>query len=313
MTEKTGAGETNLARQQGFKMHQLVKDLEIELNKMGLTASGELTLTEIRNKAGVHLYRVNYRGASFVLKHFLNKDDTREILNYSILNQLGVPTIKAIAKTGKSLLLEDISCSDIYRLGTADDLSDAGVAALVAAWYKTLHAKGEGYLKNTSESGLYRETDMITMENIAMIRDRSGAAGNPVWPLIIDNFPAIRKAISGLKETLTFNDFYWTNMIVKKDKTAALMFDYNLLGIGYRYGDLRNVCSALSDDGKAAFLKHYGEYDETEKLIDDCLCILVDLISAFKKPSFPSWAAGSLQQVTDGTLHTLIKRINALS
>lgn len=287
-------------------MDQIVKDIGIELNKMGLKEAGALTLNEIRNKAGVHLYRVNYRGASFVLKYFLNKDDTREILNYSILNDLGVPTIKVIAKTGASLLLEDINHSEIYRLGTAGDLSDSGVARLTAAWYKVLHAEGEGYLK-TAGNGLYRETDLITAENIAMIRDKSGTTGNPVWPLILDDFQAIRKVISGLKYTLTYNDFYWTNLIVKKDKTAALMFDYNLLGAGYRYGDIRNVCSALSDSGKAAFLESYGDYDKTEKAVDDCLCVLVDLISAFQRTSFPAWAKSSLEQVNNGRLHELIK------
>ena len=36
--------------------------------------------------------------------------------------------------------------------------------------------------------------------------------------------------------TLTYNDFYYTNMMVAKDKSSALMFDYNLLGKGYVYG-----------------------------------------------------------------------------
>lgn len=26
------------------------------------------------------------------------------------------------------------------------------------------------------------------------------------------------------------------------------MFDYNLLGVGFRYNDIRNVCSSLSKD-----------------------------------------------------------------
>jgi hypothetical protein len=279
-------------------MDRIVKDIKIELNKFWLSDPGKLTLNEIRNKAGVYLYRVNYRGTSFVLKYYLNPDDAREILNYSILNQLGIPTIKTIARTDKSLLLEDIACSDIYRLGIPGDLSDTDTARLIAAWYKRLHNEGEKYLK-TAEIDLYRETDLITIENIITLRDKSGSINNPVWAMIIDNFEAIRKIISGLKDTLTFNDFYWTNLIVRKDETAALMFDYNLLGAGYRYGDIRNVCSALTDSGKAAFLEYYGGYDMTEKLADDILSVLVNLISAYHKPCFPSWANESLKQVND--------------
>ena len=37
--------------------------------------------------------------------------------------------------------------------------------------------------------------------------------------------------------TLTYNDFYYTNLAVLKDGTSAIMFDYNLLGKGYAYAD----------------------------------------------------------------------------
>lgn len=292
-------------------MNQIIKGIQLELKKMGLSGAEKFALEGIRNKAGIHLYRIRRGGDSFVLKYFLGEDDTREIRNYTILNRLGVPTIKVIARTGRSLLLEDISGSDVYRLGTAGDLSDTVVARLIAEWYRNLHAAGERYLA-TAESGLYRETDLITRENIVTIRDKSGTSGNPVWPLLINNFQAFKGAIAGLKSTLTFNDFFWTNLVVRKDKIAALMFDYNLLGAGYRYGDLRNVCSALSESGKAAFLERYGNYDMTEKLADDCICVLVDLITAFTQPSFPSWAAGSLEQVTGGGLYKAVKKLEGI-
>jgi len=63
-------------------------------------------------------------------------------------------------------------------------------------------------------------------------------------PEAADTFQYVLSRYSKLREildTLTYNDFYWSNFIVRKDRQAALMFDYNLLGRGYRYSDMRNV------------------------------------------------------------------------
>jgi hypothetical protein len=65
--------------------------------------------------------------------------------------------------------------------------------------------------------------------------------------------------ITSLDETLTYNDFYWTNLAVSSDRKEALMFDYNLLGVGFRYNDIRNVCSSLSEEAQKVFVDVYGE------------------------------------------------------
>lgn len=133
-----------------------------------------------------------------------------------------------------------------------------------------------------------------------MIRDKSGTKDNPIWPFILDNLPQITKVISNLNETLTYNDFYWTNLTMRKDRSAALMFDYNLMGIGYRYSDIRNVCSSLSVKSKVAFLEEYGEIDEREKTVDDIISPLIALVIAFQRPAFPFWANQSLQLIMNG-------------
>src|SRR5699024_2108284 len=145
----------------------------------------------------------------------------------------------------------------------------------------------EEYLK-TSRINLYRETDVITYENIDMIREKSDTKDNPIWSLIFDNLSKITQAISGLKEVITYNDFYWTNLIVRQDKSAALMFDFNLSGIGYRYSDIRNVCSSLSANSIKVFMDEYGNIDKNEKIVDDIVSPLVTLVFAFQRPVFPS-------------------------
>lgn len=91
------------------------------------------------------------------------------------------------------------------------------------------------------------------------------------------------------------------------------MFDYNFLGVGFRYNDIRNVCSSLSSEATDIFLKEYGSFDETEKIIDDCTSILIDLIHAYKRDSFPSWAMNSLNAVHNGRLEESYRKILNIS
>lgn len=111
----------------------------------------------------------------------------------------------------------------------------------------------------------------------------------------------IRSRIDALRRTLTYNDFYWTNLIVSKNGESALMFDYNLLGKGIAYGDIRNVTSSLSNDASEAFIQEYGDnIDEEEKKADAFISPLVTLISACEHETFPSWAKGSLEELKNG-------------
>lgn len=80
------------------------------------------------------------------------------------------------------------------------------------------------------------------------------------------------------------------------------MFDYNLLGVGYRYNDIRNVCSALNEEMKEVFLKEYGEFDISEKTTDEWMSPLIDLVYASQRDSFPDWAEESLEKLKNGSI-----------
>lgn len=99
------------------------------------------------------------------------------------------------------------------------------------------------------------------------------------------------------RRTLTYNDFYYTNMMVAKDKSSALMFDYNLLGKGYVYTDLRNVMSSLSAEAGNAFLEEYGGYDSAEAALDGVVSVVVALYQTCQRETFPSWARCLLQEI----------------
>lgn len=258
-------------------------------------------IEKIRSKDGISLYRVKSGSDSFVLKHFENVEFRREIENYLILQKLGIPTIKLIAYTDESILMEDITQSEKYRLAAEADMRDAQIAESLAEWYKKLHDKGKAYVKDKG-SDLYMETDCITQENIDFIKKRTQTEHNPVWEEIKKNVPLIRERIANTETTLTYNDFYYTNMVVAKDKSEAFMFDYNLLGKGFVMSDIENVTCQLSDDAKTAFLQAYGKINAEEQLLYNVTGPLVSLYCASQRESFPDWGLEALECVLDSSL-----------
>ena len=75
------------------------------------------------------------------------------------------------------------------------------------------------------------------------------------------------------------------------------MFDYNLLGKGYAYSDVRNVLSSLSEEAGRAFLDAYGEFDPIEKALDDVVSVVVTLFLACQSDKFPRWAKAILDEL----------------
>ena len=254
------------------------------------------TIDLIQNKDGVIVARVQSDAKSYIIKYFQNEDYKREIKNYQLLKTLNIPTVNIFGFTDSAILMEDISQSDVFRLATKKDLNDVAIALKIAEWYKLLHTRSKDFAEgNITE--LYDETDFITRDNIEFIKEKTGTQNLPVWELINDNFDVIVSKIRSLPRFLTYNDFYYTNLIVAKDKTSAFMFDYNLLGKGYVYSDIRNVCYSLGENAKKAFLEAYGEFDKSEIIVDDVASVLVTLYHACKRKNFPSWANSVLNEL----------------
>ena len=75
------------------------------------------------------------------------------------------------------------------------------------------------------------------------------------------------------------------------------MLDYNLLGKGYAYSDVRNVLSSLSEEAGNAFLDAYGEFDPTEKALDDVVSVVITLFLACQYDRFPGWAKRLIDEI----------------
>ena len=275
---------------------------EAELRQMNISHTA---LSLLGDKDGVSVWRINSKNNSYIMKCFEKAEYRREITNYRMLISLEIPTLKVIANTDCSIVLEDIEQSS-YRLGTADDLNNPQTAALIAAWYKKLHNNGRMY---AADHTLYDECDHLIFENISRIKEQTKTSDFQVWTVIEDNFDMIKMIAMQQERTLTYNDFYYTNFAVAKDGSSALMFDYNLLGKSYVYADIRNVCSSLGEEAQAAFLSAYGSYNEKEKDVDDIVCALVTLHFACEREKFPSWAASYLEEIKDGRLLTAINKL----
>ncbi len=277
--------------------------LYAELEKMGVRA---LALELIRDKDGAAVARVDTAEGPRVLKAFHGSDQAREISNYAALAALGVPTLRVYAATESALLLEDIDGGKLRR-GVEADLGDGHTARLIARWYRELHSRGYGYAA-AHAAELYDENSALTPEALERVKERSGTAGLPVWRLIGENWDRIRAAVDGARRTLTYNDFYYTNLAVARDGGSALMYDYGLLGAGYAYADVRNVCSALRGGAREAFLEEYGPVDGDEARLDAVVSVLNGLCSAYSRERAPAWAAGLLTELRGG-LYGRVERL----
>ncbi len=256
----------------------------------------------ICSKSGISLYRVESEGKKLILKVFEKQEDTREIDNYLILSKLGIPTLPLLGYTKNAILLPDVESGDDYRLGKESDLNNPMVARAIAKWYRMLHKKGSVYLSGR-ETSMYDESDMLTADNMQLVAEKTGTTENMLWQVITENYSSIRSQIDALPRTLTYNDFYRTNLIVSKNNECALMFDYNLLGKGIAYGDIRNVVSSLSCEAAEAFLQEYGnDISEEQKKADAFIAPLVTLIIACEYETFPDWAKDSLAELKNGDI-----------
>ena len=279
---------------------------EKEFKKFGITAD---SFEKIREKEGIALLRIKSGKRSFILKYFDNADFRREIRIYEILEETGIETVKVLGKTKKAILMEDISESKTLRLGKKEDLSDPLVAKALAKWYKKLHAAGYEYLKIHSEP-FYCENSVITRENLVFIKEKTKTEDLPVWKTIDEKFSKIKREIESMKKTFNYNDFYYTNLVVSKDKTKAFMFDYNLFGKGPAYSDINNVGWSLSEKAKEAFLEEYGKIDEHEKLVEEIAMVLSSLFFACKREEFPDWGNELLEELKNGFNEKLEKMLN---
>ncbi len=139
----------------------------------------------------------------------------------------------------------------------------------------------------------------LVLTGIESIRDRFELADSEGLRVLTDRFGELRKRMDAAPRTLAYNDFYYTNLAVKKDASEALMFDYNLLGKGNAAADLRNAVYWFSEEHRKLFFSVYGEADERPLLLDRICAPVVSLYSAMRREIFPDWAKEALRELEE--------------
>lgn len=229
----------------------------------------------LQEKDGIAVLRLEYFGKSYVLKFFENPEFRREISLYAVLQTLGVPTVPVVSSTDASLLLEDLTQSPVYRPGEEQDMSDPAVARALARWYKKLHQNGAAYA--AAHAGeLYDESDYFSRETVAALKEKTGPS--PAWALLEENFGRIAHILRETPRTLTYNDFYYTNLAVAKDKSAA-------------------------------FMEEYGPFPPAEEALDAVISPIVTLHMALQRETFPTWGEEALAEVQSGTYCEKIRKL----
>lgn len=262
----------------------------------------------IREKNGIGVYRISGPDGRFVLKTFDRPEDRREIDNYRRLHALGIPTPRLFCAADDAILIEDLSAGPVWRLCEEPDLAEPSFAEALAGWYRLLHDRGRAYAA-AQGAELYEEADALTREALVWLRARSGTSDAPVWSLLAAGYDRIMALLRGLPRTLCYNDFSYTNCAAARDGSAALVFDYHLLGKGYVYGDLRNAAFSLSPAAEEAFFRAYGPFDPLEKSVDEVISPLFTLLCAYRQPQFPAWARPSLDCLTSGALDRAVRTL----
>lgn len=259
----------------------------------GVVEWGEL----LQNEEDIFVARARLRDEDVVIKRFRLEGDRREIETYQLLARLGVPTLRLVDHGSDWLALEDIAHSE-WREATVADLDDPAFATNLARWYAKLHTQG----REAAEVPTYDEVKLVTPDTVKAVAARWPQLA-PGLDVVLSQLDELHRRYEELDKTLTYNDFAQTNALVARDGTAAAMYDYNLLGRGYRYADVRNVVTGLGPAAHGAFLDEYlaltGEIDPREVAVDTPLSHLVTVVFADLRgyDKIPAWAQPSADWV----------------
>ena len=286
------------------------------LRQMGFDTSRVGHVNLMQERHGNRLFRIQKGRFSYILKLFGDAASAREVQCFALLRRLGVPTIPVCGETENALLLEDLSKSDYLRLASEEDVERAEVGEAVADWFSSLHHAGSKSLAEglPFPSFLHREIDEVTPETILELGRRVQSSNWNRWVHLASSIEAIKDEARSCDETLTYNDFHWTNLALTRNAAPirAVVFDYHLLGIGLRYSDWRNVTGSLRSRARGAFITAFGAVDEKERVLDSLLAPLYALVVAFRRTNFPSWGRESLELAETGQIHARTEHALAL-
>ena len=283
---------------------------------LGLSADDLLAGQVLQAREGRYLLRLRRAGEACVLKWSHGPEARHEARAYALLADLGVPTLRVLARAEAALLLEDLDASPSWRLATPEDVSQSATGRAVTEWYRALHGAGRRWqaAQPVPPEWLPREADALTPERLRWMGARLDMPGDPLWDLAAGHIASLQAAARSLPETLTYNDFFWANLALSRPRDdaarqalRAVVFDLHLLGIGLRHSDCRNVTSSLGPAAASAFRQAYGPTDRREALLDAALAPLYSLWVAIQRTTLPAWVEEDVRRLGTGALERALR------
>jgi len=286
----------------------MIFELHKAAGQLGIQPGAISQFENLSGRHGHQIWRIHTPDGPRILKWFPDEGRAAtEIGGYRLLMELGVATLPVYGMTHQSILLEDLQHGSSWRLGGEEDMMNPRVGGAIAGWYRNLHERGSWFLDRVSERPpfLSRESDILNRSSILKMAMQLGPPDNDVCQLAADSIRLLRDAESRLSVTLSYNDFHWSNLALSRhgdDETAAIVFDYHLLGMGTSFSDCRNVIGSLKSPATEAFWRAYGNVDPREETLDRPLSTLAALVTAVAQPRFPAWAEESRTRMANGSL-----------
>jgi len=260
----------------------------------------------VQSKRGVHVYYVERDNNSYYLKSFDHESDALEINCYKVLSEHKLPIIKCYKSTAKSVLLEDITSSNQYRLGCQDDFLNHKVAKSVAVWFRQLHniRKVEEFFSFLPEERIIFDREDLNKCLNYYKKD--------FFTQLICEIDTLNDYLESRPLKLIHDDFYYKNFFVNKVSHETIMFDFNFMKRGLVSQDLslirRNLSSA-SNDSEKAFIESYGDFDPLEYDVYELYRNLSCLLDGLAYKENPEWVDKALFKLNNNILLESLKLI----
>jgi len=275
-----------------------------DLSWFGLDPSRVSMRQLIRTTANHELYRLTTKETAYVLKWFSPGPTANEVSSYQLLQKFRVPTIPVVAITDRGVLMVDLACSGEWRLGGEEDLSTESTGSAVAAWYRRLHDAGSELAHESAfPTFLRRQSDQVKAASLRAAGERFDVSSLPSWRRALDHYEELVTALQALPETLNHNDFHHTTLVLSRHLAGgdqAIVFDYDLLGVGPRVCDYRNVTTGLGSSASRSFAETYGPLTDGELALDAPVAVLAALVTAARRRHLPAWALPLRHELTSG-------------
>ena len=245
-------------------------------------------------------YRIECDMGQVVVKECASEAEGEK---HSLLHKLGVVVPEILIHRNNWIVMQDLG-KPPWRLATEKDLSDCDVAEALAHWYLQLHTLGKAYLRTQERlTSLHSEMDYLRPEHLERITERFKLTRHRKWKAIQHIIPNLLRWVHEQPQTLTYNDFYFTNFALNsEDSLQAVVFDYDQLGHGIAASDVHNVCSSMSTQAQLAFKLTYGEVSDSQLDVVRPLSDIYSLVMMLDRPRLPSWAQATVQAIMNGSL-----------